>query len=236
MKPKRVKPNASGTLAIAPARSMGQNRSAIATVRSREISDVALRLFAERGFADVTIKDIASRLRINTALIYYYFKNKEDLFRACLEAAVYDAMDTYSAIKGTHTDPVESINGWFYANIKNAKVISNMVKVMVDYGGSSLRLPTVDRLIEHFYEEECWLLARAFDKGAALGIFRPVESSRLARFVSSHLDGIMIAAIIRPEFDVEEAVATLRSLLFDRLGHQPAKARRRPRPPRLRNI
>jgi hypothetical protein len=33
----------------------------------------------------------------------------------------------------------------------------------------------------------------------------------------------MIAAIIRPDFDVEEAVATLRSLLFDRLGYQPAR-------------
>jgi AcrR family transcriptional regulator len=226
MRPKRVKSNTIGTPAIAPARSITQNRSAIATVRSREITDVALRLFAERGFADVTIKNIASRLRINTALIYYYFKNKEDLFRACLEAAVYDAMETYTAIKGTHTDPVESINSWFYANIKNAQVISNMVKVMVDYAGSPLRLPTVDRLIEHFYNEECWLLARAFDKGAALGIFRPVESDQLARFVSSHLDGVMIAAIIRPGFDVEEAVTMLRSLLFDRLEYRPAKARR----------
>lgn len=226
MTPKRVKSNTAGTLAPAHARSIAQNRSAIATVRSREITDVALRLFAERGFADVTIKDIAGRLRINTALIYYYFKNKEDLFRACLEAAVYDAMETYTAIKGTHTDPVESINGWFFANIKNARVISNMVKVMVDYAGSPLRLPTVDRLIEHFYNEECWLLARAFDKGAALGMFRAVDSAPLARFVSSHLDGVMIAAIIRPGFDVEEAVATLRSLLLDRLGYQPAKARR----------
>jgi AcrR family transcriptional regulator len=193
--------------------------------RSREITSAALQLFAERGFADVTIKDIAGRLRINTALIYYYFKNKEDLFRACLEAAVYDAMASYDAVRGAHDHPVEKIDGWFDSNIKLSKVISKMVKVMLDYAGSPLRLPSVDRLIQRFYDEECRLLAKAFDEGAALGAFQPVDSARLARFVSSHLDGIMVAAIIRPQFDVGEAVTTLRELLFARLGYEPARVR-----------
>jgi hypothetical protein len=56
-----------------------------------------------------------SRYRPGSALIgadLLLPKNKEDLFRACLEAAVYDAMETYAAIRA-RTDPVESINGWF---------------------------------------------------------------------------------------------------------------------------
>ncbi|MFZ1071180.1 MAG: helix-turn-helix domain-containing protein, partial [Methyloceanibacter sp.] len=42
----------------------------------------SLDLFAERNFASVTIKDIAKALNVNTALIYYYFDSKTDLFRA----------------------------------------------------------------------------------------------------------------------------------------------------------
>jgi AcrR family transcriptional regulator len=186
--------------------------------RSREIMTAALQLFAERGFADVTIKDIAGRLRINTALIYYYFKNKEDLFRACLEAAVYDAMASYDAIRGDADHPVERINSWFNSNIELAPSIANMVKVMVDYAGSTLRLPSVDRLIRRFYEEERRLLARAIAEGVASGVFQPVDGERLAQFVSTHLDGIMVASIIRSDLDIAEAVSTLRGILFESLG------------------
>ncbi len=196
--------------------------------RSREITTVALQLFAERGFADVTIKDIAGKLRINTALIYYYFRNKEDLFRACLEAAVYDAMTSYDSIRGADDHPADRINHWFDSNIRLARSISSMVKVMVDYASSSLRLPSVDRLIRRFYEEECRLLARALSEGIASGVFRPVDSNRLARFVSTHLDGIMVTAIIRPDLDIQEAVGTLRGILFDSLGYNvTAKGRRK---------
>lgn len=203
-------------------------RAANGIDRSREIMTAALQLFAERGFADVTIKDIAGRLRINTALIYYYFRNKEDLFRACLEAAVYDAMASYDSIRGADNHPVERINSWFDSNLKLAPSISSMVKVMVDYASCSLRLPSVDRLIRRFYDEECRLLARAFSEGIASGVFRSVDSDRLARFVSTHLDGIMVAAIIRPDLDINEAVATLRGILFDSLGYNAtAKGRRK---------
>lgn len=188
---------------------------------------MALQLFAERGFADVTIKDIAGRLRINTALIYYYFKNKEDLFRACLEAAVYDAMASYDAIRGGEDHPAERINSWFNSNIELAASIANMVKVMMDYAGSTLRLPSVDRLIGRFYEEERRLLARAINEGVARGFFRPVDGERLAQFVSTHLDGIMVASIIRSNLDIADAVSTLRGILFESLGYKVATKIRR---------
>jgi AcrR family transcriptional regulator len=212
---------------LGPAVAPRPQRAANGTDRSREITTAALQLFAERGFADVTIKDIAGRLRINTALIYYYFRNKEDLFRACLETAVYDAMASYDAIRGDDNHPVERINSWFDSNVELASSISNMVKVMVDYASSSLRLPSVDRLIRRFYEEECRLLARAIGEGVASGVFRPVDSEQLAQFVSTHLDGIMVAAIIRPDLDIRESVATLRGILFDSLDYKAAGRRRR---------
>src|SRR5690606_32084929 len=153
--------------------------------------------------------------------------NKEDLFRACLEAAVYDAMVSYDSIRGAGNHPVDRINSWFDSNIKLATSISNMVKVMLDYAGSSLRLPSVDRLIRRFYEEECGLLAKAFSEGVAMGVFSPVDSDKLASLVSTHLDGVMVAAIIRPGFDITEAVTTLRGVLFHRLGYKAGPAGRR---------
>jgi AcrR family transcriptional regulator len=53
--------------------------------RREQIIDTALRVFAEKGFARATNRDIARAAGITTGLIYYYFKSKEDLLRSALE-------------------------------------------------------------------------------------------------------------------------------------------------------
>ncbi|HEY3011702.1 MAG TPA: helix-turn-helix domain-containing protein, partial [Gemmatimonadales bacterium] len=52
------------------------------------ILDAAERLFAERGFSSTTVKQIARGARVNSALLYYYFGDKERLYRAVLERMV----------------------------------------------------------------------------------------------------------------------------------------------------
>jgi TetR/AcrR family transcriptional regulator len=53
--------------------------------RRREILEAALRVFSERGFRGATIKEIAREAGIrSSALIYWYFEDKDDLFRAIL--------------------------------------------------------------------------------------------------------------------------------------------------------
>ena len=46
---------------------------------SDRIIKVATSLFSEKGFSAATVDGIASRAKVNKALIYYYFKNKDDL-------------------------------------------------------------------------------------------------------------------------------------------------------------
>ncbi len=148
--------------------------------RRREITEGALALFAERSFASVTIKDIAGKLRINPALIYYYFESKQDLFRASIEAAIFDAVAHYDGIRSSHDHPVGLINAWLESNVKLSHTISNLVKVMLDHSGLPRHLPSVDRLVKRFYEEEFRILSGAIGRGIELGVFQPVDQRRLA--------------------------------------------------------
>jgi AcrR family transcriptional regulator len=47
--------------------------------------DVALRLFAERGFRGTTIADIAAATGTAHGLVYHYFRSKDELLAAILE-------------------------------------------------------------------------------------------------------------------------------------------------------
>jgi AcrR family transcriptional regulator len=44
-----------------------------------KIMKVATSLFAKKGFDAATVDEIAAKAKVNKALIYYYFKNKDDL-------------------------------------------------------------------------------------------------------------------------------------------------------------
>jgi AcrR family transcriptional regulator len=52
--------------------------------RRRQIIEAALRVFAIKGFHKATNRDIAEEAGISAGLIYWYFKDKEDLFFSIL--------------------------------------------------------------------------------------------------------------------------------------------------------
>src|SRR5436190_14896488 len=53
--------------------------------RRQQIMDVALQLFARRGFQGTTTRQIAQQARVNEAIIFRHFPTKEDLYWAVIE-------------------------------------------------------------------------------------------------------------------------------------------------------
>ncbi|MBI2709283.1 MAG: TetR/AcrR family transcriptional regulator [Actinobacteria bacterium] len=53
--------------------------------RKQQLLDHAAELFAERGFGDTRVVDIVKRAGVAKGLFYWYFDNKESLFRELVE-------------------------------------------------------------------------------------------------------------------------------------------------------
>ena len=49
------------------------------------IQQVALELFAEQGYDKTSLREIAGRLGVTKAALYYHFKSKEDIVRSLVE-------------------------------------------------------------------------------------------------------------------------------------------------------
>ena len=45
-----------------------------------DILQIALKHFANKGYENTTLEDIAKEIDITKPAIYYYFKNKEELY------------------------------------------------------------------------------------------------------------------------------------------------------------
>jgi AcrR family transcriptional regulator len=58
--------------------------------RRRQLLDASARIFTERRYDEVSMSEIAAAAGISKGLLYHYFTNKQELFRATLEDAARD--------------------------------------------------------------------------------------------------------------------------------------------------
>ncbi|WP_459549272.1 TetR/AcrR family transcriptional regulator [Nocardia sp. X0981] len=75
--------------------------------RRREILTVALREFAERGFAKVSVASIAAGAGISKALVYQHFVSKEELYRECLTVVAEPLLERLDREMSSDAAPFE---------------------------------------------------------------------------------------------------------------------------------
>src|ERR1700675_3902062 len=73
------------------------------------ILQAAAKEFAEHGIAGARTDAIAREARVNKALLYYYFKNKETLYGAVLEEAFSGLKATVFRVLDSELPPREKI-------------------------------------------------------------------------------------------------------------------------------
>ncbi|MCB4948485.1 TetR/AcrR family transcriptional regulator [Streptococcus mutans] len=54
-------------------------------VRRQEIMEAALQIFMEKGYLETRTQDIIDKVKISRGLLYYHFKNKEDILYCLIE-------------------------------------------------------------------------------------------------------------------------------------------------------
>ena len=69
------------------------------------ILDIAEELFAERGFAAVSVRDIAGRVGLNQASLYNHFSSKQALYEAVLERGLRPILELLARGAGTLLTP-----------------------------------------------------------------------------------------------------------------------------------
>ena len=198
----------------------GRPRGGGGNGRTEEMMVAALDLFARHGVDAVTIKDIAKALKVNTALIYYYFDSKDDLFRACLKYCIERTVAYFRLLEGRHDDPVRMVRAWFETHAQRYAEIRQLVKVMLDYATSGSRTRGTDAVVEGFYRQERRILTDSIRLGIRKGAFQPVGVHQAALFVSTHLDGIMVRSMIQKDLDVPAAIRNLERVFFGHLGYR----------------
>lgn len=75
----------------------------------RNITEVAMREFVNRGLSGARIDEIAANTNTSKRMIYYYFGDKDRLYLHCLEEAYREIRDGEAALKLDHLTPKDAL-------------------------------------------------------------------------------------------------------------------------------
>jgi AcrR family transcriptional regulator len=207
---------------------LGRRAANISRPGAEELARIALDLFAERHFASVSIKDIGRAANVNSAMIYYYYKDKRDLFRAAIESAIDEAFGLFAkhCDTGEHETPAQAISAWFDVHVALHKRLRNVVKISLDCHGMVGNLPEANEPIKRFYRHESEILQKIIMEGTKSGIFRNVDPFLVATMISTSLDGVLARSLILKDFDMLTTVEEFKAALWLHLGFSAAKKKR----------
>jgi len=187
--------------------------------RSLALKKSALDLLSRDNPGKVTIKDIGREAGVTTAMIYYYFEDKEDLLRSAIEYAIDNSFEHFEKLSRDIEHPAALIHEWLRTHEELVEPIRKMMKLNLDYKMGSDRTNRTDQAIQRFYDSERTILLDCVKRGIRLGIFTEVDPESIWVIVSTFLDGAMVRSGIVDGFDVRKAITLFEELLWERLGY-----------------
>jgi AcrR family transcriptional regulator len=77
--------------------------------KRQKILENAARLFARKGYEKVSLEEIAARLKLNKASLYYYFKSKDEMFFQIQMQAIEQANAALEQVLESEAGPEEKL-------------------------------------------------------------------------------------------------------------------------------
>jgi AcrR family transcriptional regulator len=99
---------------------------------AERILDVAEELFAERGYAGTTLRDVAGRVGLRNPSLYNHFPNKESLYAAVLRRGIGPVLETLGEFVDTGSDAYRD----------SGQVVERIMDLLA-------RHPNLPRLVQH---------------------------------------------------------------------------------------
>ncbi|MFN7116163.1 MAG: TetR/AcrR family transcriptional regulator [Saprospiraceae bacterium] len=168
---------------------MPKSKSQFAEIRQRSIATIketALELFAERGYHNTSISDIAKKAAISKGLMYNYFDSKDALLFSILGDAIHVGEQMFQEALASSEDAFEQLKyltentiTWIKANLGYWKLLISL----------AFQPEAMKMLAPTLREKEVETMGKAIEIFQRLGVERPEAE---AMFYGAIMDGIVI--------------------------------------------
>jgi TetR/AcrR family transcriptional regulator len=165
-------------VSIKRARTVGRRPKSLKPDRGTraDILAAARHVFASRGIDGTSVREVADAAKVNNAMIYYYFKDKEDLYRSVLS-------DSFSPLSAIWDDKIfkgaapvkEKIRKYVEGYIRFQQVNEDLRRIMaMEFAGSG---GNITWICEKHFSDNYGKLAKILKEGMKTGELKKVDPS-----------------------------------------------------------
>ncbi|WP_049489337.1 TetR/AcrR family transcriptional regulator [Streptococcus parasanguinis] len=153
-------------------------------IRRAEIMDASMLLFMEKGYANTTTQDIVDKVNISRGLLYYHFKNKEDILYCLVERYSEKLLrDIHVIVNDDEKTAIEKIRAFIDTTIistDNVSAEGTELQKTVDLKENRYML---DKLSHKLIEKLTIYFERIINQGISEKVFSVKYPSETAEFL-----------------------------------------------------
>jgi len=183
------------------------------TEKKNILLQVAQSIFARFGLFKTSVDEIAKAARMGKSSIYYYFKSKEDIFKAVLEKELKTLREKIAEAIQQSKSPQEKLRRFVITRMKYTKELTNIYGAFKDEYLKHYAF--IQKLREDYDREEINTVKSILQEGIEQGVFF-IKNLELTSFaIGTAIKGLEYDWTIRVgEKELEESIDSLLEILF----------------------
>jgi AcrR family transcriptional regulator len=186
----------------------------------------ATRLFAAQGYEATTTLQIAREVGVTEPAVFYYFKNKQSLFSAILEAAAEIYFQRIDALDFDGCEPFGCLEALIRIHFAIVAEKPEHMRILLRTCPARLEDPenTCTKIYREARSRLKGTLIKILEEGTASGEFNPVDIDATANMLIAMLNGLMRQQVAEMDVlvGVEEAtVAFCQQALLNKTESKP---------------
>lgn len=181
--------------------------------------EAGITLFAEKGYASTSVREITARAGVTKPVLYYYFKNKEGLFRAIMNTAAelqQALLEEILETTGTALNRFIHFYRRFYEEVLKNKDFFKMINNLIF--GPPQGAPDYD--IEQYHSRMVNVIKSIYMDGLKLKEVDEADPEAVAMLVVGIMDFCFHFDYVHPELMDFERPERLLTLAFQGLARR----------------
>jgi len=182
----------------------------------QQIVDSAFALFGRYGYDGVSIDQIAKKTGLSKGAMYWHFKNKDELFIACLRHLHTIFRRCIFTPFAAETDPKQQVSVFFAGldqMLHESAVLKGIGGFWLEPGRANKAV--IQAVWQEFETETNTLVANAFKRGHQQGVFRiDQEPLILARALMVVMEAVVLPLRRHTEHENRDTLAMLQQTFF----------------------
>lgn len=179
-----------------------------------QIVQTARLVFARYGYKKTALEDIAREAKKGKSTIYYYFKSKDDIFKAVIDTEAEIRVNTINAEISRIENPIQKLKTYIYIRMLSLKMVVNYYDAIKNdlldhlYFVNNLRKDHLEAEVKRVYE--------MLQEGIENEVFRIQNPELAAKTIVTALYGFEVPLIVKnlSDDEIQKSVDEMTNILF----------------------